>query len=422
MGISFLAPFFLAGLLAISVPIIVHLIRRHQGKKIVFPSLMFLRQIPVQSVKRLRVRDWPLLLLRAGALLLIILAFARPVLRLGADAETGGGEGFREVVIALDHSWSMARGDRWERALDAAREVASGIASQDRVSLVLFDGGGRVAVAPTLDPALVRAVLDTLSSGWGATRIGTGLQAAGGIVGASDRTRREVVLISDFQRRGWEDGPRDRLPSGTRLITVDVGDDNLGTLLATEVTIENSFVEGRQRVHPIVRVVRMGESAPSSGRLVFEMDGREVESIEVDLADEGATEVAFSAVTLPEAGFSGAFRLEPDGAQEEEPFRFFFSPREILTVLLVDGGRTPYLRNALSLTGGSPVTVRTRTGGAVSAAQSTERGWGAQRLSRPTCSKPALRQVPPPNTATPPVGPWRTRSYPARPPPRVERS
>lgn len=369
MGLSFLAPLFLAGLLAVSVPIIVHLIRRHQGKKIVFPSLMFLRQIPVQSVKRLRVRDWPLLILRALALALIILAFARPVLRLGSEEEAGEGEGFREVVIALDRSWSMSRGDRWERALDAAREAAGGMATQDRVSLVLFDGAGRVAVDPTLDAAAVRSVLDTLSPGWGATRIGTGLQAASGIVNASDRSRREVILISDFQRRGWEEGPRDRLPSGTRLITVDVGDDGIGALLATEVAIENSFVEGRQRVQPIVRVVRMGESAPSTGNLVFEMDGRVVETVEVDVTGEGTAEIAFDAVTLPEAGFSGSFRLEPDGAPAEEPFRFFFSPREILTVLLLDGGRgAPYLRSALSLTGGAPITVRTRSGTAISSA------------------------------------------------------
>lgn len=369
MGVSFLAPLFLAGLLAVSVPIIVHLIRRHQGKKIVFPSLMFIRQIPVQSVKRLRVRDWPLLILRALALALIILAFSRPVFRLGSEESAAGGDGFREVVIALDRSWSMSQGDRWERALDAAREAASGMSTQDRVSLVIFDGAGRVAVEPTLDPTAIRAVLDTLTPGWGSTRIGTGLQAAGGIVNASDRSTREVVLISDFQRRGWEDGPRDRLPSGTRLITIDVGDDGIGSLLATEVRIENSFVEDRQRVQPIVRVARMGENAPATGELIFEMDGRVVETIEVDVSEEGASEVAFAAVTLPEAGFSGSFRLEPDGAPAEEPFRFFFSPREILTVLLLDAGRgAPYLRNALSLTGGAPITVRTRTGNTVSAA------------------------------------------------------
>ena len=222
MGLAFIAPLFLAGLLALAIPVIVHLIRRHQGKRIDFPSLMFLRQMPVRSVRRLRIRDWFLLMLRALALALIVLAFARPVLRLGATDEVVE-DGLREVVIALDRSWSMERGDRWERALDEARSVLADLVSPDRVSLVVFDGVGQVVVEPTLEPGRVRAALDTLSPGWGRTQIGAGIQAASGLVEPSERSRKEVVLISDFQRRGWEDGPRDRLPAGTQLTPVDVG-------------------------------------------------------------------------------------------------------------------------------------------------------------------------------------------------------
>jgi hypothetical protein len=373
VGISFLTPLFLAGFLAISVPIVVHLIRRHQGRKLDFPSLMFLRRLPVQSVQRLRIRDWPLLLLRAGALALIVLAFARPVLQLGTTEEGVDGDGLREVVITLDRSWSMARGDRWERAVEAAREVLDGLVTPDRVSLVLFDGVGRVAVEPTLDAGQVRAVLDTVTVGWGSTQIGAGLQAAGGVVQNSERSRREVFLISDFQRRGWEDGPRDRLPAGTRLLPVDVGDDGLGTLIVADVTLEHSVFEGRQRVQPQARIVRQGDAAPTRARVALEMDGREVASRIVDFDAEGAHPVAFDPFTVPEAGVRGAILLEPEDAPPEEPFRFHFSPREILSILLVESGGSgtssgPYLRSALGITGGTPVRLQTRTGAGVSTA------------------------------------------------------
>src|SRR6187399_3793891 len=103
---SFLAPLFFLGLGAIAVPILVHLIQRERKRVVEFPSLMFVRRIPYQSVRRRRIRHWALLLLRAAAIALVVAAFARPFFRQGAVAAAVGG-GAREIVILLDHSASM---------------------------------------------------------------------------------------------------------------------------------------------------------------------------------------------------------------------------------------------------------------------------------------------------------------------------
>src|SRR2546427_9650012 len=78
---SFLAPVFLLGLGAIAIPIVIHLFQRERKRVIEFPSLMFVRRIPYQSVRRRRIRHWLLLMMRAAAILMIVAAFARPFLR-----------------------------------------------------------------------------------------------------------------------------------------------------------------------------------------------------------------------------------------------------------------------------------------------------------------------------------------------------
>ena len=98
---------------------------------------MFLQRIPYQSVRRRRIRNWPLLLLRLAALALIVAAFARPFLRRQALAAAAAG-GAREVVVLLDRSYSMGYGDRWTRATAAAREAIAGVGPADRASLVFF--------------------------------------------------------------------------------------------------------------------------------------------------------------------------------------------------------------------------------------------------------------------------------------------
>src|SRR5712691_2943381 len=102
---SFLSPLFLAGLAAVAIPILIHLIQRERKRVVQFPSLMFLQRIPYQSVRRRRIRHWLLLAMRVAAIALIVLAFARPFLKQGALAAATVA-GAREMVILLDQSAS----------------------------------------------------------------------------------------------------------------------------------------------------------------------------------------------------------------------------------------------------------------------------------------------------------------------------
>src|SRR5215475_1755004 len=123
---GFVAPLVLVALGALAVPVFVHLIQRERKRVVEFPSLMFLRRIPYQSVRRRRIRDVLLLMMRLAALALIVFAFARPFFRrdsLAAAAQSGA----REAVILVDTSYSMGYGDRWAQAQAAARTAVNGL-------------------------------------------------------------------------------------------------------------------------------------------------------------------------------------------------------------------------------------------------------------------------------------------------------
>ena len=159
MSLSFLVPAFLAGLLALGIPILIHLTRKQTQTTVRFPSLMFIRRVPHKSTSRRAIHRWPLLILRLLALLLLIFAFARPFV----DREGGGilpaATGGREVVVLLDRSYSMGYGDRWEQALEAAEETIDGLGSNDRGSVLLFDSRAEAAGPATMDRGELRASL-----------------------------------------------------------------------------------------------------------------------------------------------------------------------------------------------------------------------------------------------------------------------
>src|SRR5918997_4046660 len=178
MGLTFLAPLFLAGLVAVAVPIFVHLIQRERKEAVEFPSLMFLQQIPYRSVRRQRIRHWTLLALRCLALLLIATAFARPFFRRDGGAVGGGPGAAREVVVLLDRSYSMAYGDRWTRARAAARRAVDGLRAGDRASIVVFDETPEALTEPTADRGRLQSAVGNASPGSGGTRYAPALRMA----------------------------------------------------------------------------------------------------------------------------------------------------------------------------------------------------------------------------------------------------
>ncbi len=77
---SFLAPLFLIGVLGAVLPIVLHFTLRGRAPRLAFSDVRFLERAFVHRDRRRRLREWLLLALRIAAIVLLALAFARPLL------------------------------------------------------------------------------------------------------------------------------------------------------------------------------------------------------------------------------------------------------------------------------------------------------------------------------------------------------
>ncbi len=145
-GLGFLAPAFLAGLLAVAVPIALHLFRRRTDKVIDFPAAQMLPASPVARQERRRLRDLLLLALRVAALVLLAVSFARPYLA-ASDAAVGGGT----TIVAVDISLSTSAPATWAEVQRRAAAAVAEAPAADLVGLVTFDDRGHLVVAPSAD-------------------------------------------------------------------------------------------------------------------------------------------------------------------------------------------------------------------------------------------------------------------------------
>lgn len=361
---AFLAPLFLAGLAALAVPIIVHLTHKERKDVVVFPSLMFLTRIPYQAVRRQRIRNWLLFAMRCLALILLALAFARPFFTRAAAAAPVRAFGARELVILLDRSYSMGYGDRWTRAVDAARRGIGALGPNDRGSLVLFDGTATAATEPTADKAILGTALDAARPGAGVTRYEPAFKLAQRIIADSKLPRREVLLISDFQRVGWDGRDTPSLPSGTAITKVDLADAKTSNVAVTGVDFRREYDEDRERVAVTARLVNRSSERRSGYGVTLDLNGRAVETKQVNLGPNGSATVDFAAAPLPAGTTRGVVRGAEDALPRDNSFYFAISRGQALSVLIVDhreGGapRSLYIERALGI--GDQPTFRITT-------------------------------------------------------------
>lgn len=353
MGLAFLVPAFLIGLAVIAVPVILHLLNRQREGVIRFPSLMFLERIQYREIRRQTIRHPLLLALRCLALALLAAAFARPFFDRDTDAAAGAGTA-RELVVLLDRSYSMGHGDRWSRAQAAVRTELAGLTGADQATIVAFDERASAAAGPASDQASLRSALDTLRPGGRRTRYGPALAAAREILAASTRARREVVIVSDLQRSAWDGREEGRLPANAIVRLVDLSDSGAANALVAGVELAREWDRDRQRVTVLARIVNRGD-APIRGRAVsLELQGRTLESRNVDLAPRGVAQVRFSAAAVPAGAVRASVRLAPDALPADDAFHFTLSRDQALRVLVLapaaaPARRTLYLRRALAL-------------------------------------------------------------------------
>lgn len=348
---SFLSPLVLLGLAALAIPVLIHLIQREKKQIMPFPSLMFVRRVPYKSVQRRRIHNWLLLLIRAAALLLIILAFARPYFQTSGQAIVPGA-GARELVVVLDQSYSMAYGDRWDRARQAARNALSQLGAADRGSVVLFSSNAEIAVRSTAEQGRLLGAIPSGAPAAGATRYAPALKVAASILAESSLPRREVLLISDFQRGGWRGQEGTVLPAGAELTPVSVTSPvTTPNVTVTSVTLGRSTFSDQERVTVSAAVVNRSEQPVTGGTIALEFGGRAVQTARLDVPANGTASVPFMPVTVTGANMRGVVRVGDDGLPLDNAFSFVVSPARPVRVLLIDynGNGNLYLNRVLAI-------------------------------------------------------------------------
>ncbi len=198
----FLNPAVLFGLLAASIPVLIHLLNLRKLKKIEFSTLNFLKELQKNKIRKIKLKQWLLLALRVLIILFLVTAFARPTLK-GVAIGGAASAAKTTAVFILDNTPSMsvvdAKGSYFNQAKATIKILLNELQEGDEAALILVGNTNSNNVKPTTNLAQFEKDIDAAKITDASGLLNSALVKAANIIGQSQNFNKEIYILSDFQ-------------------------------------------------------------------------------------------------------------------------------------------------------------------------------------------------------------------------------
>ncbi len=325
------------------VPILVHLLNRHRVKVVKFSSLRYLKNLQKTRMRRLKIRQLLLLILRMLIVLAIVAAFARPTLR--GDYSSGFGSAARtSAVILLDNSLSMSAetrdGTLFQSGKDFALRLLDVFGEGDEIIFATFNNGIEIPGDKFhMDVSVVEKEIEKSEVSYLTTDPRLALSKASELLSKSMNSVRELYVISDFSEYGWETlsdlSGMNPLPEAAAIYLIPVVDNEPDNIKVKSLDF------GRQLIYPgrpvqIKCQVGNDNSTRVDGILAsLFIDDKRVGQTDFSIPASGEAQVEF-VYTFESPGFhSGYVELPDDAILSDNRFYFTLSIPRTIKVLVI---------------------------------------------------------------------------------------
>ncbi|PKL50605.1 MAG: hypothetical protein CVV42_02450 [Candidatus Riflebacteria bacterium HGW-Riflebacteria-2] len=252
---TFASPWFLLGILGIAVPIYLHLYYRKTPVRKDFPSLRLIRLSVEFVARRKKIRNLLLMALRIIAIILVVMALAKPFLGQSASASNSSDTPAAFVVL-LDNSMSMGCTHQGISVFNTARARALDILDQmqpgDRATVGLINDPGRLIFPQlTWDQETLKKSISNVPLSMAGTNMASSILPALKLLAPLKTYRRVIYVITDMTESSWqpfiEKYDLAKVEQGIDLVMVPVGDTAPDNMAVTGLEAEAPVImSGRQ--------------------------------------------------------------------------------------------------------------------------------------------------------------------------------
>ena len=342
---TFLNPAILFGLLAASIPIVLHFLNLRKLKKIEFSTLVFLKELQKTKIKRIKLKQWLLLLLRIAIILFLVMAFARPTVKNFSIGNSSAAK--TTAVIIVDNTFSMSVVSENGSYLNQAKRIAKNLINN-------FQDGDEIAIIPvselsnevsksTANFKQVTRLIDELQVSYLSLTLNEAMIKAAQVIYQSKNFNKEIFLLTDFQKGRIFNSPKEltdlsrMIGESTRIYLVDLGGKEIVNLGIEEFIPNNQIFEKGKTVSFSTRVKNYSTQPISNSVASLFVNGKRSAQQSLNLAGGEVKEISFE-TTLADTGLVKiAAELEDDEILQDNKRFFSVSvPDKISLLILTD--------------------------------------------------------------------------------------
>jgi hypothetical protein len=332
-----------AGVALAAIPVILHLFMKQTPKRVVFPALRLIQRRQERTRKKLRIKNWLLLLARMALLALMALALARP--RFDAKIQAGDADVEAAIALVFDTSLSMAYEEKDKTRLDEAKALADKLLERTHAGSQVFVIDSARAVEPVaMSPAAARKAIQALAIAPANQSLNQGVGLAYGAVAGSEKPLRDVFVFTDLARSAW--GLAQEVPNREKAEKTKGGVGtyvmNLGAPAAERHDVSIVRVEppggivGQDEPVPIRTFVR-SIGKPAKRTVEFYLDDQKRDQKLIEIPADAEIEVPPFLPRFPLGLHRVTIRLdgEPDPLPQNDAYFATFEVRPAVKVLVL---------------------------------------------------------------------------------------
>lgn len=341
---TFLNPAVLIGLLAASIPIIIHLLNLRKLKKIEFSTLQFLKELQKNKIRKIKLKQWLLLALRVLIILSIVTAFARPTL-VGVSVGGTTSAAKTTAVFILDDTFSMyvidENGSYFNQAKEAIKDILNQFEEGDEFGLVLVSHQPE-EIEITSNRSKFEQLVDAAVISYASGKLNNAIIRAAGLIGGTKNFNKEIYLFTDFQkvRLASENELTDlkeQLGEQVRLYSFNYGGKEVTNFGINDFKINTQIFEKNKLTRFEAAVKNYSNGAKENLVVSLFIDGERLAQQSINL-NPGESKTANLEAPAKNFGYSEAIvEIEEDDIPEDNKrFTSFFIPEKIPVLILAD--------------------------------------------------------------------------------------
>lgn len=295
-------------MLAASIPVIIHLLNLRKLKRVEFSTLAFLKEIQKTKIRRIKLKQWILLLLRVLIIAALVASFARPAIQNSGISGTAATSKSSSVFL-IDDTFSMSvvneNGSSFNQAKEAAKSILEQMQEGDEAAVIPFASASDEFVFSS-DFAGVIASLNKLEINIKSGSLEEAVAKAFALLQGSQNINKEIYILSDFQKNKiYSENKYDYSGefSDVNIYSIAYQTGDVSNASVSELRIENQIFEVNKTIGLSAVISNPTQKSINSVLASLFVNGEREAQQSVDL-DPGESKVVGFETTLKSRGLT----------------------------------------------------------------------------------------------------------------------